>query len=72
MSQTAFPLDDTPYLAQDLRLWHIGRTTGIINATVTDFTVTPVDGINGFAWICLYQRRCRLLWRIGLRLDRNR
>lgn len=56
MSQTAFPLDDTPYLAQDLRLWHIGRTTGIINATGTDFTVTPVDGINvnvspGFAYI---------------------
>lgn len=56
MSQTAWPLDDTPYLAQDLRIWHIGRTTGIINATGSDFTITPINGINvqvtpGFAYL---------------------
>lgn len=56
MSQTAWPLDDTPYVAQDLRLWHIGRTAGIVNATGDDFAVTPVNGINvsvtpGFAYL---------------------
>ncbi|MBP3851261.1 MAG: hypothetical protein J6D36_01820 [Erysipelotrichaceae bacterium] len=45
MAKTAWPLDDTPYVSQNLRLWHIGRTAGVVNATGSDFKVTP-DGIN--------------------------
>ena len=46
MAKTCFPLDDTNYLAKDLRLWHIGRTNGLINYTGNDFSVTPDEGMN--------------------------
>ena len=35
MTQRAYPLDDTNYLAEDVRLFHVARTPGIFNATVT-------------------------------------
>lgn len=43
---TAFPLDDTYYLAQDMRLFHAGRTPGILNVTGTDFQVSASGGMN--------------------------
>ena len=46
MAKTCFPLDNTNYLAKDLRLWHIGRTNGLINYTGNDFSVTPDEGMN--------------------------
>ena len=46
MAKTCFPLDDTDYLAKDLRMWHIGRTNGIINHTGDDFAVIPDTGMN--------------------------
>ena len=46
MAKTCFPLDNTNYLAKDLRLWHIGRTNGLINYTGNDLSVTPDEGMN--------------------------
>lgn len=43
---TAFPLDDTNYLAQDMRLFHAGRTPGILNVTGNDFQVQAGSGMN--------------------------
>lgn len=43
---TAFPLDDTNYLAQDMRLFHAGRTPGILNVTGSDFQVKASGGMN--------------------------
>ncbi len=43
---TAFPLDDTYYLAQDMRLFHAGRTPGILNVTGNDFQVQAGSGMN--------------------------
>lgn len=43
---TAFPLDDTYYLAQDMRLFHAGRTPGILNVTGNDFQVQANSGMN--------------------------
>ncbi len=40
MVQIAYPLDDTDYLAKDVRLFHVGRQTGIINATGDDLRVS--------------------------------
>ena len=43
---TAFPLDDTYYLAQDIRLFFAGRVPGIMNVTGTDFQVSASGGMN--------------------------
>ena len=43
---TAFPLDDTYYYAQDMRLFHAGRTPGILNVTGNDFQVQAGSGMN--------------------------
>ena len=42
----AFPLNDTDYLADDLRAWHIGRSPGIVNFTGNDFAVSASGGMN--------------------------
>lgn len=46
MAKTCFPLDDTNYFAKDVRLWHIGRTHGIINHTGNDLYVKAAGGMN--------------------------
>ena len=38
MTQRAYPLDDTEYYAEDVRLFHVGRTSGIFNVTADDLT----------------------------------
>ena len=43
---TAFPLNDTEYLAEDLRLFHAGRTAGLINSTGEGFEVKAAGGMN--------------------------
>lgn len=43
---TAFPLNDTNYYAEDLRLFHAGRVQGIINHTGNDFEVKAAGGMN--------------------------
>lgn len=46
MAKTVFPLDDTNYYAKDMRVWHIGRTQGIINYTGNDLAVSSAGGMN--------------------------
>lgn len=43
---TAYPLNDTEYLAEDLRMFHAGRTPGIFNITGEDFIVKVAGGMN--------------------------
>lgn len=43
---TAFPLNDTEYLADDLRMFHAGRTAGLINSTGEEFEVKAAGGMN--------------------------
>lgn len=45
-AMTAFPLDDTYYLAEDMRLFHAGRTEGVLNVTGNDFQVKAAGGMN--------------------------
>lgn len=52
---TAFPLNDTNYYAEDMRLFHAGRTEGILNVTGNDFEVKAGEGMevtvsNGVAY----------------------
>ena len=56
MTQKAYPLDDTDYLAEDVRLFHVARTPGIFNATGTDLQVSAngrmaVDVKPGYAFL---------------------
>lgn len=56
MTQKAYPLDDTNYLAEDVRLFHVARTPGIFNATGTDLQVKStgrmaVDVSPGYAFL---------------------
>ena len=44
MAQKAYPLDNTKYLSEDVRLYHVGRTTGIFNATGDDLKVSASGG----------------------------
>ena len=46
MTQRAYPLDDTEYLAEDVRLFHVARTTGIFNATGDDLRVSSDNTMN--------------------------
>ena len=43
---TAYPLNDTAYLAEDLRMFHAGRTPGLFNITGEDFKVKIAGGMN--------------------------
>lgn len=43
---TAYPLNDTKYLAEDLRMFHAGRTPGLFNITGEDFEVKSAGGMN--------------------------
>lgn len=43
---TAYPLDNTEYLAEDLRMFHAGRTPGLFNITGEDFKVKIAGGMN--------------------------
>ena len=43
---TAYPLNDTEYLAEDLRMFHAGRTPGLFNITGEDFEVKIAGGMN--------------------------
>lgn len=43
---TAYPLNDTEYLAEDLRMFHAGRTPGLFNITGEDFKVKIAGGMN--------------------------
>lgn len=43
---TAYPLNDTAYLAEDLRMFHAGRTPGLFNITGEDFEVKIAGGMN--------------------------
>lgn len=45
MAKTVFPLDDKDYYAKDMRVWHIGRTAGIINYTGNDLAVSSAGGM---------------------------
>ena len=56
MTQKAYPLDDTDYLAEDVRLFHVARSSGIFNATGTDLQVSAngrmaVDVKPGYAFL---------------------
>lgn len=46
MTQKSYPLNDTDYTAEDVRLYHAGRTSGIFNVTGEDLTVSWVSGMN--------------------------
>ena len=41
----AFPLNDVEYLADDLRRWFVGRESGILNITGTDFSGSAAGGM---------------------------
>lgn len=45
MTQRAYPLDDTDYYAEDVRLFHVGRTSGIFNVTADDLRVKANGGM---------------------------
>lgn len=45
MTQKAYPLDDTEYYAEDVRLFHVGRTSGIFNVTSADLQVSSAGGM---------------------------
>lgn len=54
--ERTFPLDDTDYYAKDVRMFHIGRASGVINATGKDFDTVPVGGMKtsvheGYAYL---------------------
>lgn len=56
MAEISYPLDNTDYLAKNLRLWHIGRTSGVINATGNDFQTKAGTGMKtivseGYAYV---------------------
>lgn len=56
MTQKAYPLDDTNYLAEDVRLYHVARNVGVINLTGADLAVSPGGGMSvkvspGFAYL---------------------
>ena len=56
MTQRAYPLDDTNYLAEDVRLFHVARTPGIFNVTGSDLQVSAtgrmaVDVKPGYAFL---------------------
>lgn len=46
MTQKAYPLNDTLYTAEDVRLFHVARTSGIFNATGNDLQVVANSGMN--------------------------
>lgn len=46
MTQKAYPLNDTLYTAEDVRLFHVARHPGIFNATGTDLQVRALGGLN--------------------------
>ena len=43
--QKCFPLNDKDYLADDMRLFHVGRSVGVINSTGNDFLTQPGTGM---------------------------
>ena len=45
MTQRPYPLDDTDYYAEDVRLFHVGRTSGIFNVTADDLRVKANGGM---------------------------
>ena len=45
MSEKAFPLNDIDYTAEDLRMWHAGRTPGVRNLSDSDLVVSPFMGM---------------------------
>ena len=56
MTQRAYPLDNTEYYAEDVRLFHVARTPGIFNATGTDLQVSAAGGMKlsvlpGYAYL---------------------
>lgn len=55
MSQVFYPLDDTPYLAEDAQLWLCTRTSGVYSSDA-DLICTAVGGMRvavsiGIAWV---------------------
>lgn len=56
MTQRAYPLNDTDYYAEDVRLFHVGRTSGIFNITSDDLRVQSSGGMkvsvtSGYAFL---------------------
>lgn len=56
MTQKAYPLDDTDYLAEDVRLYHVGRAPGLFDITGEDLKVvatgtTSVKVKPGYAYL---------------------
>lgn len=45
MAERCFPLNDTDYLAEDMRMFHAGRSVGVINVTGNDFLTRPGTGM---------------------------
>lgn len=45
MAQIGFPLDNVEYYAKDVRLFHAGRTGGVVNYTGDDFKIVDVSGM---------------------------
>ena len=43
METKAYPIDNTPYLADDLRHWQWGRTSGVYSAESNLQTVTNYE-----------------------------
>lgn len=46
MTQKCYPLNDVDYDAEDVQLYHAGRTSGIFNVTGDDLKVSYVSGMN--------------------------
>lgn len=46
MTQRCYPLNDDNYTAEDVRLYHAGRTSGIFNLTGEDLQVSWTSGMN--------------------------
>lgn len=46
MAQRTFPLDGIEYYSADMRMFHAGRTGGVINYTGDDFGVSDVSGMS--------------------------
>lgn len=56
MAQKAYPLDNTEYFAEDVALFHAGRTSGIFNFTSDDLRVKADGGMtvsvtSGYAFL---------------------
>ena len=56
MTQRAYPLDNTDYLAEDVRLYHVGRAPGLFDITGEDLKVeatgtTSVKVKPGYAYL---------------------